>query len=202
MSLSLSLSLYLQVSWIRKRDLHILTAGILTYTSDERFKVRIRNLLISPAARQVCLLLPPRSALSVRPSGLLNGHEACLAICKPSQLNCVCNSPPLAPGALPARPTKLPTCMHWLNLRKDTRTQLPNAASVSVSVSASAGSTQLSLSFSLYDLSLHFACRSYAPPTPRIGRCMWNMRSHVTAASTSAKWIRSRRFRWHSAWMS
>lgn len=28
-----------QVSWIRKRDLHILTAGILTYTSDERFKV-------------------------------------------------------------------------------------------------------------------------------------------------------------------
>ncbi|XP_067622759.1 zwei Ig domain protein zig-8-like isoform X3 [Eurosta solidaginis] len=27
------------VSWIRKRDLHILTAGILTYTSDERFHV-------------------------------------------------------------------------------------------------------------------------------------------------------------------
>ncbi|XP_017155325.1 uncharacterized protein LOC108164206 isoform X1 [Drosophila miranda] len=27
------------VSWIRKRDLHILTAGVLTYTSDERFKV-------------------------------------------------------------------------------------------------------------------------------------------------------------------
>lgn len=39
---------YLQVSWIRKRDLHILTAGILTYTSDERFKVRIRNLLGVP----------------------------------------------------------------------------------------------------------------------------------------------------------
>lgn len=29
-----------QVSWIRKRDLHILTAGVLTYTSDERFQVR------------------------------------------------------------------------------------------------------------------------------------------------------------------
>lgn len=29
-----------QVSWIRKRDLHILTAGFLTYTSDERFQVR------------------------------------------------------------------------------------------------------------------------------------------------------------------
>lgn len=28
-----------QVSWIRKRDLHILTAGVLTYTSDERFQV-------------------------------------------------------------------------------------------------------------------------------------------------------------------
>lgn len=28
-----------QVSWIRKRDLHILTAGILTYTSDQRFQV-------------------------------------------------------------------------------------------------------------------------------------------------------------------
>ncbi|CAH0714960.1 unnamed protein product, partial [Brenthis ino] len=27
------------VSWIRKRDLHILTAGILTYTSDQRFQV-------------------------------------------------------------------------------------------------------------------------------------------------------------------
>ncbi|CAB3220934.1 unnamed protein product [Arctia plantaginis] len=31
--------LSLQVSWIRKRDLHILTAGILTYTSDQRFQV-------------------------------------------------------------------------------------------------------------------------------------------------------------------
>ncbi|CAH1186563.1 unnamed protein product [Phyllotreta striolata] len=29
----------LTVSWIRKRDLHILTAGILTYTSDQRFQV-------------------------------------------------------------------------------------------------------------------------------------------------------------------
>ncbi|KAK9701934.1 hypothetical protein QE152_g30279 [Popillia japonica] len=29
----------LSVSWIRKRDLHILTAGILTYTSDQRFQV-------------------------------------------------------------------------------------------------------------------------------------------------------------------
>lgn len=28
-----------QVSWIRKRDLHILTAGILTYTTDQRFQV-------------------------------------------------------------------------------------------------------------------------------------------------------------------
>lgn len=28
-----------QVSWIRKRDLHILTAGIFTYTSDQRFQV-------------------------------------------------------------------------------------------------------------------------------------------------------------------
>ncbi|KAJ8945743.1 hypothetical protein NQ318_012065 [Aromia moschata] len=27
------------VSWIRKRDLHILTAGIYTYTSDQRFQV-------------------------------------------------------------------------------------------------------------------------------------------------------------------
>lgn len=29
----------LQVSWIRKRDLHILTAGITVYTSDQRFQV-------------------------------------------------------------------------------------------------------------------------------------------------------------------
>lgn len=29
----------LQVSWIRKRDLHILTAGVFTYTSDQRFQV-------------------------------------------------------------------------------------------------------------------------------------------------------------------
>ncbi|GAB0090223.1 uncharacterized protein DMENIID0001_049200 [Sergentomyia squamirostris] len=27
------------VSWIRKKDLHILTAGTLTYTSDQRFQV-------------------------------------------------------------------------------------------------------------------------------------------------------------------
>ncbi|XP_036342499.1 zwei Ig domain protein zig-8-like, partial [Rhagoletis pomonella] len=29
----------LMVSWIRKRDLHILTAGSTTYTSDQRFQV-------------------------------------------------------------------------------------------------------------------------------------------------------------------
>lgn len=29
----------MQVSWMRKRDLHILTAGVLTYTSDQRFQV-------------------------------------------------------------------------------------------------------------------------------------------------------------------
>lgn len=27
-----------QVSWIRKRDLHILTVGILTYTNDQRYQ--------------------------------------------------------------------------------------------------------------------------------------------------------------------
>ncbi|XP_028982414.1 uncharacterized protein LOC107044964, partial [Diachasma alloeum] len=30
--------LVFQVSWIRKRDLHILTVGILTYTNDQRFQ--------------------------------------------------------------------------------------------------------------------------------------------------------------------
>lgn len=29
----------LKVSWIRKRDLHILTVGTATYTSDKRFHV-------------------------------------------------------------------------------------------------------------------------------------------------------------------
>jgi hypothetical protein len=34
----------LQVSWIRKRDLHILTTGASSYTSDQRFQVtRITN---------------------------------------------------------------------------------------------------------------------------------------------------------------
>lgn len=32
------LKLPFQVSWIRKRDLHILTVGILTYTNDQRFQ--------------------------------------------------------------------------------------------------------------------------------------------------------------------
>lgn len=32
------LNVYFQVSWIRKRDLHILTVGILTYTNDQRFQ--------------------------------------------------------------------------------------------------------------------------------------------------------------------
>ena len=27
-----------QVSWVRQRDLHILTAGMFTYTSDKRFR--------------------------------------------------------------------------------------------------------------------------------------------------------------------
>ena len=35
---SLFHTLFLQVSWIRKRDLHILTVGILTYTNDQRFQ--------------------------------------------------------------------------------------------------------------------------------------------------------------------
>ena len=33
----------LQVSWIRKRDLHILTVGILTYTTDQRFQTVHRD---------------------------------------------------------------------------------------------------------------------------------------------------------------
>ena len=34
------MSLYaLQISWIRLRDWHILTTGVLTYTSDSRFQV-------------------------------------------------------------------------------------------------------------------------------------------------------------------
>lgn len=32
------ISFLLKVSWIRKRDLHILTVGILTYTNDQRFQ--------------------------------------------------------------------------------------------------------------------------------------------------------------------
>lgn len=28
-----------QVSWVRRRDWHILTSGVLTYTNDERFQV-------------------------------------------------------------------------------------------------------------------------------------------------------------------
>lgn len=44
-SCSCFLSIFQQVSWIRKRDLHILTAGILTYTSDERFQVSIQHSL-------------------------------------------------------------------------------------------------------------------------------------------------------------
>ena len=34
----------MQVSWIRQRDLHILTAGLFTYTSDQRFSVVQRSL--------------------------------------------------------------------------------------------------------------------------------------------------------------
>lgn len=35
----LNFYLYLQVSWIRKRDLHIVTAGTVVFSSDERFQV-------------------------------------------------------------------------------------------------------------------------------------------------------------------
>lgn len=80
---------YLQVSWIRKRDLHILTAGILTYTSDERFKVRIRNLLIAQPPPLHPFSIPACRAyyMAMGPAG---------PICKPSQLNCVCISVLLA----------------------------------------------------------------------------------------------------------
>lgn len=46
----------LQVSWIRKRDLHILSAGLSTYTSDERFQVnyyRLRRCVVRPLSFQV-----------------------------------------------------------------------------------------------------------------------------------------------------
>lgn len=33
-------NIFFQVSWMRKRDLHILTSGIHTYTGDARFSVR------------------------------------------------------------------------------------------------------------------------------------------------------------------
>lgn len=36
--LSIALFVCPQVSWIRQRDLHILTVGILTYTNDQRFQ--------------------------------------------------------------------------------------------------------------------------------------------------------------------
>jgi hypothetical protein len=32
------LRLHIQVSWIRHRDLHLLTVGKMTYTSDQRFQ--------------------------------------------------------------------------------------------------------------------------------------------------------------------
>ncbi|CAL4192688.1 unnamed protein product, partial [Meganyctiphanes norvegica] len=44
------------VSWVRSRDIHILTVGVFTYTSDDRFKVYHRmgsndwNLVIKPLA--------------------------------------------------------------------------------------------------------------------------------------------------------
>lgn len=30
---------FIQVSWVRRRDWHILTSGMFTYTNDERFQV-------------------------------------------------------------------------------------------------------------------------------------------------------------------
>ncbi|KAK3850842.1 hypothetical protein Pcinc_042478 [Petrolisthes cinctipes] len=36
-----------QVTWMRMRDLHILTVGRLTYTADDRFKVRYSHTQIS-----------------------------------------------------------------------------------------------------------------------------------------------------------
>lgn len=36
---SLSLSLPVKLSWIRQRDLHVLTSAMVSYTSDGRFSV-------------------------------------------------------------------------------------------------------------------------------------------------------------------
>lgn len=33
----------LQISWIRRRDWHVLTSGVYTYTNDERFSITHRD---------------------------------------------------------------------------------------------------------------------------------------------------------------
>lgn len=41
--LTLLLTLFAKVSWVRHRDIHILTAGAYTYTSDQRFQALHRQ---------------------------------------------------------------------------------------------------------------------------------------------------------------
>lgn len=55
------------MSWIRKRDLHILTAGILTYTSDQRFQVTI---LFSSTVKEFLQKSTPTTPISTRCSNV------------------------------------------------------------------------------------------------------------------------------------
>lgn len=66
----------LQVSWIRQRDLHILTVGIFTYTTDDRFKVKSLVVFNFSSTKQIMLLVP--LCISV-PSFSLHGSPPSLS---------------------------------------------------------------------------------------------------------------------------
>jgi len=51
-SLFLSHSQFPKVSWIRKRDLHILTTGTSSYTSDQRFQVILSPFFVAAAVAE------------------------------------------------------------------------------------------------------------------------------------------------------
>lgn len=82
----------LQVSWIRKRDLHILTFGQVTYTNDARFSViksasgdmwtlRIRSVQLRDAGLYECQVSSePKISKAVRLKVVGESHQRCIAL--------------------------------------------------------------------------------------------------------------------------
>lgn len=87
----------MQVSWIRKRDLHILSAGLSTYTSDERFQVQIflssKHIFLFWKKTESCSMeMLPIADSSVFSSFVQFFHSFISKLCDVYKSFCICSN--------------------------------------------------------------------------------------------------------------